>query len=99
MKKRVTIHEGEEQSWSPEKSRHWREVLETGKELEGVIENLDKKINTILTKQEYDYLKGYNLFVKKKEAELRELIEKLNHKNSNANNKDKKIHNLELALI
>lgn len=80
-------------------SKHWRSVLDTNEKLENVIEDLDGKLSTVLAKQEYDYLKGYNLFVKRKEAELKELIEKLNLKNANSNNKDKKIHNLEVALF
>jgi len=43
-------------------------------------------------------LKGYNIYVKRKEKELRELIEKLNEKNSNNTLKDEKIINLERTL-
>ena len=42
----------------------------------------------VLAKQEYEYLKGYNIFVKRKEHELRELIAKLNEKNSDNTIKD-----------
>lgn len=48
------------------------------------IEGLDVKLNLVLAKQEYEYLKSYNIFVKRKEKELRELIEKLNEKNLNS---------------
>ena len=64
-----------------------------------MIEGLDGKVNSILAKQEYEYLKGYNLYVQWKENELRELVEKLNLKNSQSNNKDKKIYNLEVSLF
>lgn len=80
-------------------NKHWKTVIDTNSKIEDVIEGLDVKLNSILAKQEYDYLKGYNIYVKKKENELRELIEKLNQKNSQSNNKDKKIYNLELALF
>lgn len=79
-------------------SKQWKLVLDTNAKLEDVIEDLDKKLNTVIAKQEYDYLKGYNIYVKKKEDELRNLIEMLNSKNSQSNNKDNKIYNLELAL-
>ena len=52
----------------------------------------------VLSRQEYEYLKGYNIYIKTKEWELRELIEKLNEKNSNSNNKDKKIASLEQTI-
>jgi dipeptidase len=63
-----------------------------------VITDLDKKLNRVLAKQEYEYLKGYNIYVKKKEKELRQLIEKLNEKNSNNTLKDEKITSLELQI-
>jgi hypothetical protein len=56
------------------------------------------KLNRVLKKQEYEYLKGYNIYVKRKEKELRELIEKLNEKNSNNTLKDEKISNLEKTI-
>lgn len=59
---------------------------------------MDKKLNRVLLKQEYDYLKGYNIYVKRKEKELRELIDKLNEKNSNNTLKDEKINNLERTI-
>ena len=62
---------------------HYDEVKKLNGQLEDVIEDLDKKLNGVLAKQEYEYLKGYNIYVKRKEKELRELIEKLNEKNSN----------------
>jgi len=55
-------------------------------------------MNRVLAKQEYDYLKGYNIYVKRKEKELRELIEKMNEKNSNSTVKDEKILSLEKAI-
>ncbi len=71
-----------------EKGEHWDEVEKTKFQLEDIITDLDKKLNRVLLKQEYDYLKGYNIYVKKKEKELRDLIDKLNEKNSNNTLKD-----------
>jgi len=48
----------------------------------------------VLKKQEHDYLKGYSIYVKQKEQELRELITKLNEKNSNNSLKDDLIYKL-----
>lgn len=52
----------------------------------------------MLAKQEYEYLKSYNIFVKRKEFELRQLITKLNQKNSDNTAKDAKINNLEKTI-
>lgn len=62
------------------------------------MKDLDTKLNRVLAKQEYEYLKGYNIYVKRKERELRELIDKLNDKNSNNDRKDQKIQNLEKTI-
>ena len=74
------------------------EVSKIGMQLDDIITDLDKKLNRVLAKQEYEYLKGYNIYVKRKEKELRELIEKLNEKNSNNTLKDEKINNLERTI-
>ena len=65
-----------------------------------VIQDLDVKLNNVLQKQEYEYLKGYNIYVKRKEKELRDLIHKLTlkEKSSNAFNKEKKIASLEHTI-
>ncbi|MEC7228308.1 MAG: creatininase family protein, partial [Candidatus Latescibacterota bacterium] len=39
---------------------------------------LDVKLDRQLKKQEHDYLKGYSIYVKTKEKELKTLIQKLN---------------------
>jgi hypothetical protein len=52
----------------------------------------------VLRKQEYEYLQAYNIYVKRKEKELRELIDALNVKNSNNNIKDQRITQLEITI-
>lgn len=74
------------------------EVKAVKLQLDNQIHGLDEKLNLVLAKQEYEYLKGYNIYVKRKEKELRELIEKLNEKNSNNTLKDEKIINLEKTI-
>ena len=76
----------------------WKRVKETNVEIQDVISDLDVKLNRVLAKQEYEYLKGYNIYVKKKEKELRQLIDKLNQKNSTSNTKDKKINDLNTTI-
>lgn len=54
----------------------------------------------MLAKQEYDYLKGYNIYVKRKEKELRELILKLSERNNNKNTyKEDKMQLLEQSVL
>mmetsp|Transcript_15023 Transcript_15023/g.20400 ORF Transcript_15023/g.20400 Transcript_15023/m.20400 type:complete len:80 (-) Transcript_15023:1626-1865(-) len=44
------------------------------KKLDDVISELDVKLDRQLKKQEHDYLKGYSIYVKTKEKELKTLI-------------------------
>ena len=74
------------------------EVAKLKGDIDHVVSNLDDKLNLVLAKQEYEYLKSYNIYVKRKEKELRELIDKLNEKNSNNTQKDEKINNLEKTI-
>ena len=55
-------------------------------------------MNSVLKKQEYEYLQAYNIYVKRKEKELRELINALDEKNSNNNYKDNRIQQLEVTI-
>ena len=63
-----------------------------------VIEDLDGNLNDALRKQEYQYLQAYNIYVKKKEKELRGLIDKLDKNNEGNNVKEKRITTLEKAI-
>lgn len=76
----------------------WQQVEETNDQIKEVISDLDVKLNRVLAKQEYEYLKGYNIYVKKKEKELRQLIDTLNKKNSTSNTKDQKINELNATI-
>lgn len=62
------------------------------------INGLDDSLNKVLRKQEYEYLQAYNIYVKRKEKELRGLIDTLNEKNSNNNFKDARIKQLEQTI-
>ncbi len=52
-------------------------------ELEDTIKDLDVKLNRVLAKQEYEYLKGYNVYVKQKERELKDTINQLSERYNN----------------
>ena len=49
----------------------WEKYMSTKRELDDTIKDMDVKMNRVLAKQEYDYLKSYNVYVKHKENELR----------------------------
>jgi hypothetical protein len=80
------------------RGQNWDEVVKHKDEINNVVSKLDDKLNLVLAKQEYEYLKSYNIYVKRKEKELRLLIDKLNEKNSNNTLKDEKINNLEKTI-
>ena len=67
-------------------------------QLDNVILDLDRKLNNQLKKQEHDYLQGYSIYIKSKERELKNLIQKLNSKNSNNTVKDETIYKLNQKL-
>lgn len=62
--------------------------------LDNMAEELDVKLNDVLKRQEQDYLKGYSIYVREKERELRELIVKINEKDQNYKLKDEIIYQL-----
>ena len=74
-------------------------IKQASAELDEVIGGLDQKLNRVLKKQEHDYLKGYSIYVKQKEQELRELINKLNEKNTNNSLKDDLIFKLKQTIL
>lgn len=59
---------------------------------------LDVSMEERLRKQADEYLKGYAIYVKEKEKDLRELIFKLHEKNSNSTLKDEIIFNLKQTI-
>jgi hypothetical protein len=68
------------------------------KELVDHINLLDVAMEERLKQQADEYLKGYAIYVKEKEKELRELIFKLHEKNSNSTLKDEIIFNLKREI-
>lgn len=56
--------------------------------LNDCIKDMDQKLNRVLKRQEEEYLKGYSIYVREKERELRDLVTKLNERNQNSSLKD-----------
>ena len=67
-------------------------------DVDNLVMDLDKKLDKVLKKQEHDYLKAYSIYVKEKEKDLRQLITKLNEKNSNNSLKDDLIFKLKQTM-
>lgn len=67
-------------------------------ELDDVVRDLDVKLNRVLAKQEYEYLKGYNVYVRQKEKELKATIQQLSERFNNQGTKEKKIQSLQQAI-
>jgi chromosome segregation ATPase len=67
-------------------------------ELDEVVKDLDVKLNRVLAKQEYEYLKGYNVYVRQKEKELKATIQQLSERFNNQGTKEKKILSLQQAI-
>lgn len=67
-------------------------------ELDNTIVDLDKKLHRVIAKQEYEYLKGYNVYVKQKERELKDTIMQLSDRYNNQSAKDKKVLTLQRAI-
>ena len=82
----------------------WKEgegVIEYQKaksDLDETMKDLDRKLNRVLQHQEYEYLKSYNMYVKTKERELKQLIMKLSEKAEHATTKDEMLSQMEKTI-
>lgn len=80
MSKSPTIYadasSGKMHKYVTEKSKRlYEQILVTKDELNIQVTTLDKNLQGIIESNEYDYMQAYNIFVKKKEEELKGLIE------------------------
>ena len=64
------------------------QIEEYNAKLDDQVHNMDRKLNMVLKKQEFEYLQAYNIHVKRKEDELKELIHKMNERNTDTSQKD-----------
>ena len=53
----------------------------------------------VLDQHEYEFMQAYNIYVKKKEKELLEMIHELENRNKNNNLLDQKIKTLESSVL
>lgn len=71
-----------------------RKIEKTAQDMEDVVQDMDEKLNTVIKRHEKEYLKGYSIFIREKETELRGLIQKLNDRNNDSTLKDEIIFGL-----
>jgi hypothetical protein len=62
------------------------------------IDCIDGSLTEVVRKHEKQYLEAYNMYVKRKEVELKDLINNIYARDKNANLKDEKIATLEKQL-
>lgn len=62
------------------------------------VKDLDLKLNKVLKRQEKEYLQGYSIYLREKEKELRDLVTKLNERNTNNSVKDEIIYSLKQTI-
>lgn len=74
------------------------EIFKINDELDDAISGLDKQLDQKLKKQEHDYLKGYSMYVKQKEQDLRKIIAELNEKNQGNTQKEEIIYALKNTI-
>lgn len=67
--------------------------------MEEQFENLDYSMQKVLDQHEYEFMQAYNIYVKKKEKELLDMIHELENRNKNNNLLDIKIKNLESTVL
>jgi hypothetical protein len=65
--------------------------VRVNEELDEAIAGLDRQLDDKLKKQEHDYLKGYSMYVKQKEQDLRKIIAELNKNNEGNTAKEERI--------
>lgn len=60
---------------SEEEKENLRILRRLEGEMSETITDLDKKLHRVLAKQEYDYMKCFTMYIKKKERELQQLVQ------------------------
>lgn len=59
---------------------------------------MDRNMKQVLERHEYEFMQAYNIYVKKKEKELIEIIQTLEKRNKNNSLLDLKMKNLEATV-
>jgi hypothetical protein len=60
----------------------WSNIQSLNQKLSSQVEDMGSKISKIIEAHEYEYLQAYNIFVKRKENELKEFVEKMDKRHA-----------------
>ena len=98
MQKNIHYKEGiyeddaDEPDFSTEKSKRLRlEILAHKQSMTDSVEKLDANLQNVLEKHEYEYMQAYNIYVSHKEAELKQLIDKITERTCDKQANEKKM--------
>lgn len=68
-------------------------------QLNSQVEDMSSGMKRVLEKHEYEYLQAYNIFVKRKEQELKEFIAEMDAKTDDKKSLDLRIRKLEAERV
>lgn len=69
-------------------SDRWAQILGLKGDVDKEFQDIDKMMNRVLAKHEYEYLHAYNYYVKNKEKDLIKYVHDMNESNQNTMVKD-----------
>ena len=82
--------------YATEKSKRlWNEIQQNNLLVNSHINQMDNSINEVVKNLEYEYLQAYNLFVKHKVTEIKELIDQITQRIGDKVANDKKLQKLQ----
>lgn len=97
---RSNIYDSDEVSpdmFTTEKSRKiWNEIVQAKTAMADQIAHMEDSFARVLAQHEYEYAQAYNIFVKNKEAELKQLIDDITQRLGDKVANDRKMKRLEL---
>lgn len=82
----MKLMNSEESRWSLHKaSISMKEIIDADKMLDEKFTNLDAYVQQVIDAHEYEFMQAYNIYVKRKEKELIEIILDLESRNTKNN--------------
>ena len=83
--------------FTTDKSRKiWSEIVQAKSAMQDQITNMEDSFARVLAQHEYEYAQAYNIFVKNKETELKQLIDDITQRLGDKVANDRRMKRLEL---
>ena len=99
MLMRAMKDKSDEAGWDLKKAeKNVEEIINTDEQLNNKYEDMDELIRGVINTHEQEFMQAYNIYVKKKEKELIDIIQTLEARNAKNNLLDIKIKNLEATI-